>query len=157
MSTVLATIHPEVSLTISGSSQVSRRIKRTSPDLVSYHGLLLDTTPFQFSVRGGTPYIGEKCFTWNIYGEEGQIQVVADNLMIQMASEIEVRIQKHGQAIEQVRVATGSVDGRDFGLGCNTTRLYENFANGAEFPTFDDAVVRQRTGQKALLSSFYLR
>lgn len=103
-----------------------------------------------YHVRGGPPFEGEPPLRWNMYGTQGELEVVNPGFMAASVIKPGARIRLH-------EFQTNEVQNIDWSLGDaaeknlpppaqNVSRLYEAFANGEteKLVSFEEAVKRHR-------------
>ncbi|KAK3693134.1 hypothetical protein B0T22DRAFT_400902 [Podospora appendiculata] len=138
-----------------GPRPVIETLRSNVPDLVFFTGTLPEsaTTPTQkgatlhFRFRRGQTFPGDPAVVWTINGEKGEIRVLSPEVAaLQVGSnEQPIVVEVHDFATDTVDRIPWAWDEPVAGLPMasrNVGLLYEAFAKGEGYPTFEDAVAR---------------
>lgn len=143
---------PEVNIR-DASGTIIETVKSNVPDLVIISGGLpasphiSEGANFTLRIRRGEPFKGEPGLVWTIEGDKGELRLIAPSgpAINAMAYSKPVTIDVHDYATDEVTPVEWSwydwqeelpVPSRNVGA------LYDAFADGGEYPTFQDAVKR---------------
>lgn len=147
----MSTQRPRVPLVDRETNEVIDTIDRTSFDTVALQGKLHSSKAVKpvlsYHLRGGKPFPSDqKAMVWNIYGTKGEIQITASTVFLNVgAADVALWLYENGkEKAEKVELTED-----DFLLklplpGQNIGKLYELYAEGKGYPTFEDAVLRHR-------------
>lgn len=121
---------------------------KTTHDTIYVHGYLTpQEIPLSMTLRGGRPFPGTPGLEWRIYGEKGEIRLIADGPYIQIGYE-EMKIQVHefeSGRVEEVGVEADEMAALGVPLGArNVGRVYRRLRDGEEICSFEDAVERHK-------------
>lgn len=143
---------PEVSIR-DASGTITETVKSNVPDLVVISGALPGSphvsrgANLTLRFRRGEPFKSEPGLVWTIEGDKGELRLIAPSgpAINAMAYAEPVTIEVHDYATNEVKPVEWSwydwqeelpIASRNIGA------LYEVFADGGEYPTFQDAVKR---------------
>lgn len=156
LSAVVGTQRPKVQLKLEdGSLEES---KRETPDHVMFQGRLEDGALLDATLRGGPAFKGSPGFVWNIYGEEGEIEVTAPGVVLGVGFGDSVSVKLHDHQKDTVQQIDWKVDDEENKLATaaqNVGRLYEAFAEGREndYANWEEAVKTHKLLEKMVESS----
>lgn len=136
---------PETRIINRATNTVVDTVIKDSPDQVLLQGTLQSGTILSVHIRGGRAFASKPKFLWRIYGEEGEIEVTASSLGLNV-----------GYGDEQIllddlvtgKLETVVVEKDEWDElprpAMNVARLYEAFRKGEAdgVPTFEEAVKR---------------
>jgi len=147
---VLGNQRPVVDLIDDNGKIVESGVKKDAPDHIMVQGILVSGGIMSITMRGGKRIPGSPGFVWRIYGEKGEILITGDGPTFQTGT-LKV-YDNEKDIVEEIELPTDSKE--DLPLsGRNVARLYDAFAGGGEYPTFEDALERHRLIDKIDKSS----
>ncbi|KAI7775532.1 hypothetical protein LA080_006724 [Diaporthe eres] len=126
-------------------------VKADVPDLVIGTGTLRaspiahEGATLYFRLRRGQPFLCEDPLVWTINGEKGEIRLSSPGGTALQATAYSkpVTIEVHVHETDNVQKIEWDWTEWQKGIsvmGRNTGALYENYANGGAYPTFEDAL-----------------
>lgn len=134
-----------------GEGNIRETVTADVPDLIHVSGALpgrsavSDGATLAIRYRRGDPFKGEPGLVWTIEGEKGELRLISqDGPAIQALSQPGV-IEIHDFATDKVETVEWSWHDWQQELppsAKNIGALYEAFADGRDYPTFQDAVER---------------
>jgi predicted dehydrogenase len=144
---------PDVPIENRRTKEVIDTVRSDVPDLVIATGTLgaspiaQEGAVLYFRLRRGQSFLDEAPLIWTINGERGEIRLSSPGGTALQATAYTkpVVIEVHDHATDQVEKIEW--DWADWQkkialVGRNTGALYENFADGNAYPTFEDALKR---------------
>ncbi|KAJ7195358.1 hypothetical protein GGX14DRAFT_377136 [Mycena pura] len=146
--------HPLVRVRDPATDKILETVQSNVPDLIISTGTIREST---FTQKGGASFLirvrrggipGEPGLVWTICGEKGEIRVTSPSpsaLQVGPVGEEEIRIDVHNFATNEVRKVEWNWQDWQNELPMparNVAAVYEAFAQGQGYPTFEDALVR---------------
>lgn len=133
------------------TKEVIKTVRSDVPDLVIATGTLRASPIAQegatlyVRLRRGQPFPGEDPLVWTINGEKGEIRLSSPGGTALQATAYNkpVTIEVHDHETDEVQEIEWDWAEWQKGIsvvGRNTGALYDNYANGGEYPTFEDAL-----------------
>ncbi|KAK3332919.1 hypothetical protein B0T19DRAFT_113369 [Cercophora scortea] len=154
----------EPASTPGGPRPVIETLRSNVPDLVFFTGMLPESAAntqkgatLHFRFRRGQPFPGDPALVWTINGEKGEIRVLSPEVAaLQVGwNEKPIVVQVHDFATNTVEEVPWAWDEPVAGLPMasrNVALLYEAFAKGEGYPTFEDALARHEQLEGLLAS-----
>ncbi|KAF6809711.1 oxidoreductase family protein [Colletotrichum sojae] len=144
---------PRVQIRGPASKEIVETVTSTVPDLVVATATIASSdhvaegATLLARFRRGQPFKGEPALVWSINGEKGEIRVTSDaTTALQAGAETSaVRIELHDFATDEVEKVEWEWEGWQAELPVwsrSIGRLYEDFTEGKDVPTFEEAVKR---------------
>ncbi|KAJ7157093.1 hypothetical protein C8R46DRAFT_909741 [Mycena filopes] len=150
--------HPSVALRDSATGKIVKTVQSDVPDLILVTGTLPDSplvqaggAPLSARFRRGPPFKGEPAVRWTIAGEKGEIRLVSPGTAYLSLGTNEgeppIVIEVHDHATDSVsKVDWAWADWQEElpMRARNIGALYEVFADGRWYPTFEHALIRHK-------------
>jgi len=153
LNSVLGNQRPIVDIIDDDGKVVESGVKKDAPDHILVQGTLVSGAVISISMRGGKGFTGFPGLVWRIYGEKGEILVTGTGPSFGTGvKDASVKVYDNEKdTVDEIELAE---DSEDLPLPARyVARLYDAFANGGEYPTFEDALERHRLIDKVNRSS----
>jgi hypothetical protein len=157
---ILANRRPLIQLLDKDGSVAVKDNPKTADDTILVHGITKSDIPVSINLRGGKAFQGTPGQDWRIYGEIGEIRLIASGPFLNLGySDITIAVHDFSSnVVEEINIGKGRFDHLDL-VGRNVAELYEAIAEDDRhiLCDFEGAVERHRqidTLYKANSSTF---
>ncbi|CAG9992960.1 unnamed protein product [Clonostachys byssicola] len=126
---------------VDGDNVVERNVEKTADDYASLHGMLGEDVNYSYIFRGGDAFEKGNGLVWDIIGDKGQIRITGATIMFNMGADnykIQVKDYETGE-IETIPLHEKLPLPL---MAQNVGMVYKKYAEGAQVPSFEDAVRR---------------
>jgi len=152
VSAQLKTTWPLVNIVTPDNRVLESDVHKTADDYASLQGTLISGVKYTYTMRGGDAFDDGEGLVWDIIGDKGQIRLDGSSIMLNLgAPDYRIRVKDYqSNRIETTRLHQHL----DLPLAAqNIGKLYENFADGKDVPTFEDAIRRHNFLDAVFLSA----
>lgn len=141
---LLGNQHPVVVIVDNGKI-VEASVEKDTHDHIMLQGTLVSGAVVSFQMRGGKRFKGSPGLVWRIYGEKGEIMITGSSPSFDEGpNEVVIKVYDNDtDSVEEIELPKDPKVNLP-SAGRNVARLYDAFAKGEHYPTFDDAVARHR-------------